>query len=638
MAEIFLARSVTGAGVERMVVLKRVLRHAAMDETLVKLFVQEARLAAQLQHPNVVQVYDVGKLGSSYFFSMEYVHGETVRDLLLYARHQNVRLPIATVMTIAAGAAAGLHHAHDRRGMHGRPLDIVHSDVSPSNLMITREGVVKVVDFGIAKAEHQQAEVERPMQGKLCYMSPEQVRSQPLDRRSDLFSLGIVLWELLTLQGLYRAESDFNVMDQIINHPPPAPSQLRPDVPLDIDEIVLRLLAKNPANRYQTAADLLDAIEGAAMRMSTLLSTASVARQMREWFGVKPEPWIEQTVGGSIKRVVVNAEPVPKDLGQTIAGPIGGIDEVLDTMPPTQTKPPTHEGGPSWDRPTIEDLESIRDRLFREVRERKSPQPEPQGVIVDSRQARDDAPPPPAPMHPPQSTWQQPMGHQPMGHQPPVWQQPVAPPSAPWKQPGGPTSIPRAPVPHRTLAAEDRRSAVPMVLLAIVITGGIGIGGFALLWKTLAPSKATRSDAGASVSDSLARAPATGLPTPPIAPPVDAGVAPNGAELAGGGSATTTTTTTQPAKAKSTKSIATLFAAQDYAGTVSACLEGPPANMHRASCAIAACGVRDAPHAKRWLDSAPASERPGIIHKCGERGVSLAPLTDKPAHCDTCLE
>ena len=152
MAEIFLARGVGTTGLERYCVLKRILRNRAADVHFVRMFLDEARLAAQLNHPNVAQVYDIGKLSDSYFFTMEYVHGETVRALLQRARSLRRELPVGAVLTIMAGAAAGLHHAHDRLGLDGRPLGIVHRDVSPSNLMVSYEGGVKLVDFGVAKA------------------------------------------------------------------------------------------------------------------------------------------------------------------------------------------------------------------------------------------------------------------------------------------------------------------------------------------------------------------------------------------------------------------------------------------------------------------------------------------------------
>jgi len=498
MAEIFLARNKTGAGVERLVVLKRVLRHVAQDPQLVELFIAEARLAAQLQHPNVVQVYDVGKLGSSYFISMEYVHGETVRDLLLAARHHGMPLPVAAVMTIAAGAAAGLQHAHERRGVNGKLLNIVHADISPSNLMITREGMVKIVDFGIAKAEHHQHDVERSVQGKLCYMSPEQVRSRPLDKRSDLFSLGIVLWELLTLRGLFRGESDFNVMDAIINNPPPAPSKVRPDVPREVDELVLKLLAKDPAQRFQSSGELLDAIEVAAVRLSMLLSTTSVGRQMRELFGEKPEPWIEETVGGSVKRVVVDSEPVPDLWGQTIAGP---VDDLLDTLKPSTTRPPT-DGAAAWDNPTTldpprtlpphaaatasgyapphtkESLEGMRDRLFREAQERKTPQSS--AIQAEARRVE------PSPAPAPSVSKTMPGTAAPI---PTTRPQPAPAPAA-------------LPFPRRGFGHEEKKSPVPLILLAILITLGIGGGAFALLWKTqLADSTSSKRDAGVSTTD-----------------------------------------------------------------------------------------------------------------------------------------
>src|SRR5690349_4199388 len=152
MAEIFLARGVSTTGVERYCVLKRILRNRANDVSFVRMFLDEARLAAQLQHPHVAQLYDIGKLGDSYFFTMEYVHGEPVRSIAQRARSLRRELPLGVVLTIVAGAAAGLHHAHERIGVDGRPLAIVHRDVSPSNLMVSYEGTVKVVDFGVAKA------------------------------------------------------------------------------------------------------------------------------------------------------------------------------------------------------------------------------------------------------------------------------------------------------------------------------------------------------------------------------------------------------------------------------------------------------------------------------------------------------
>ena len=187
MAEIFLARGASTGGVERYVVLKRIIRDKANDTHFVQMFVEEARLAAQLQHANIAQVYDIGKLGDSFFFTMEYVHGETVRGLLQRARSLRREIPLGLILTVIAGTASGLHHAHQRIGIDGRPLGIVHRDVSPSNLMISYDGSVKVVDFGVAKAENRAQETRSgAVKGKISYLSPEQCRGAPVDRRSDL--------------------------------------------------------------------------------------------------------------------------------------------------------------------------------------------------------------------------------------------------------------------------------------------------------------------------------------------------------------------------------------------------------------------------------------------------------------------
>jgi serine/threonine protein kinase len=386
MAEIFIARHATGAGVERIVVLKRILPHCADDTELVRMFIHEARLAAQLQHPNVAQVYDVGKLGSSYFFTMEYVHGETVRDLTLLARGMRQRIPFGTVLSIAAGAAAGLHHAHERRGIDGKPLGIVHSDVSPSNLLISREGIVKLVDFGIARAAGSSANTSGSVRGKISYLSPEQCHSShEIDRRSDLFSLGIVLWELVTLQGLYRRSSDFENMSAIESEAALPPSQFRKDVPPEIDELIMKLLAKRPEDRFQTAGELLERIEATAMTLRTPLSIAGLARTMLEWFGDRPEPWLEQTRAGGGKRLVVSSEPVPAKIVKTLGAP---VDDELNTLEPATPIPADVSGDTIPDSPSAESLEQLRDRLFREAKQRKTPipPPEPREDPEDSRE------------------------------------------------------------------------------------------------------------------------------------------------------------------------------------------------------------------------------------------------------------
>jgi serine/threonine protein kinase len=322
MAELYLARVASVAGVQRYVVMKRVLRDHASDIRFLRMFLDEARLAAQLQHPNIAQVHDVGKLGDSYFFTMEYVHGETVRALLHRAHEMRRSPPLGSVLAVVAGAAAGLHHAHERIGVDGRPLGIVHRDVSPSNLMVGYDGSVKLVDFGVAKAEDRETK-SGAVKGKIAYLSPEQARGQKLDRRSDLFSLGIVMWEMVTTERLYPGSSDYETMSRIISEPTPPPSSRRRDVPPALDALVLRALAKSPDERFQTAEEITNAIEDVAVQTGSSLSAASLARFVRELFGQPPEPWL--TLAAPERRaevVTVTAEPIPAELSIPLNDPV----------------------------------------------------------------------------------------------------------------------------------------------------------------------------------------------------------------------------------------------------------------------------------------------------------------------------
>ncbi len=320
MAEIFLARA-NLAGVQRYVVLKRVLQHRAENTHFVQMFLDEARLSAQLQHANIAQVHDIGIAGSSFFFTMEYVHGVSLSVLVRTVTGKGAVIPIPHVLTTIAGAGVGLHYAHEKLGLDGKPLGIVHRDVSPSNLMITYEGTVKVVDFGIAKAAHRNADTQLgTVKGKLSYMSPEQCRGIELDRRSDLFSLGIVMWEMLTGTRLFKRETEYDHMEAIVLGPTPPPSSVRDDVPPELDAIVLKLLAKSPADRYQTAEELVEAIEGYAMMTSAMLSTTALGKFVREQCGRRPEPWLAVSASEDHEVLTVST-PVPRLEGETITVP-----------------------------------------------------------------------------------------------------------------------------------------------------------------------------------------------------------------------------------------------------------------------------------------------------------------------------
>jgi serine/threonine protein kinase len=292
MAEVYVARTSGLHGFARHVVVKRIRPELASDPRFVRMFLDEARLAACLHHHNVVQVYDVGQDHGDYFFAMEYVHGEDLRQILAEVSKRRERLGIGHALAIAQAAASGLHYAHDRAGDDGRPLHIVHRDVSPSNVLVGYDGGVKLVDFGIAKAAIGAAETQTgTLKGKASYLSPEQVRGVPVDRRSDVFSLGILLFELTTTTRLFAAPTDFEIMRQIVAGDVPRPGAVVAGYPPALERIVLRALAVRPDDRQATAGELLHDLEAFASRAGLTMSPAALGRWMFELFGARPEPW-----------------------------------------------------------------------------------------------------------------------------------------------------------------------------------------------------------------------------------------------------------------------------------------------------------------------------------------------------------
>src|SRR3954468_13791247 len=254
MAEIFLARVEGMRGFEKLVVVKRLLPQYVHNQNLVRMFLDEARLMATLNHPNITQVHDVGEARGSYFFAMEYVHGEDLRRILRASSQKGEPLPIDISVGIIADAAAGLHHAHEKRGSDGAPLEIVHRDVSPSNVLVSFDGAVKLTDFGVAKWALQASHTRQgTLKGKCAYMAPEQCRGEPVDARSDVFALGILLYELSTGTRLFQGASDFQILNQIVKEPIVPPSERRPGYPAALEPIVMRALERPPERRHADA-------------------------------------------------------------------------------------------------------------------------------------------------------------------------------------------------------------------------------------------------------------------------------------------------------------------------------------------------------------------------------------------------
>ena len=257
MAEIFLARQSGVEGFEKLVVLKRIRPHLGDKKSFVKMFLNEAKLAAQLTHPNIVQIYDLGKIGDSYFIAMEYVFGRDMRRVMPKAEALGIAFPLVYALKIASQACEGLYYAHQRVDNYGTSLGIVHRDVTPENVIVSFDGTVKILDFGIAKAANQVEHTRAgDIKGKLSYMSPEQCMGKPLDHRSDIFSLGVVLYEWVTGFKLFTGESDIAVLKSITDGKIYRPSYFKSDVPEAVEAILMRALEKDVAKRYQTAWEM----------------------------------------------------------------------------------------------------------------------------------------------------------------------------------------------------------------------------------------------------------------------------------------------------------------------------------------------------------------------------------------------
>lgn len=292
MAEIFLARAHGIEGFEKAAVVKRLRPEIAADDDCVRMFLDEARLLATLQHSNIVHVYDVGALGGSYFFSMELLHGEDLRAIVKRSWRAGADLPLEHSIFIIMCTLAGLHYAHQKTGPDGRSLHIVHRDVSPSNIFVTFDGDVKLLDFGIAKTATQSSQTRAGvLKGKLRYMSPEQCTGQPVDRRSDVFAAAIVLWELTTGHKLFSGKNDFEILKRIIEMDIPTPSSVRPGYPAELERIVMKGLARHLDDRYPSAQAMQVDLEAFAREERLATSSLALAGLMQKLFADRIEAW-----------------------------------------------------------------------------------------------------------------------------------------------------------------------------------------------------------------------------------------------------------------------------------------------------------------------------------------------------------
>lgn len=285
MAEIFLARALGAEGFQKEVVIKRILPSFSDDEAFVKMFIDEARISARLHHPNIVQIYDFDKIEDCYYIAMEYVEGRDLRKIMDQGIKVGKPIPVLVAVHIAAEISAALKYAHTRKDETGKPLNIVHRDVSPHNILISYAGEVKLTDFGIAKAAARSTKTRAgTVKGKCGYMSPEQAKGKELDGRSDMFALCTILAEMLTRKKVFEGDTDFEILSKVLHEEVPPPSSINPDVPRELDEIVLRGLRKNRDERYPDMATLEKELRAFELRHAKDVDEWAVGPYLQEIF------------------------------------------------------------------------------------------------------------------------------------------------------------------------------------------------------------------------------------------------------------------------------------------------------------------------------------------------------------------
>jgi hypothetical protein len=285
MAEVWRGKTFGEQGFEKLVAIKRILPNIAEDDEFITMFIDEAKITVQLTHANVAQVFDLGKIGDSYFIAMEYIAGRDMRAIFDRGRKKGEPAPIPMVCFMIGKMCEGLDYAHRKKDSAGQDLNIVHRDVSPQNCLISFEGEVKVIDFGIAKAANKATKTQAGiLKGKFGYMSPEQVRGMPLDQRSDVFACGVVLYEMLTGERLFVGDSDFSVLEKVRQVDILPPTSYNKRIPEGLEQIVLKALAKDPEERYTYASDIADALQRFLLTSESVFSRKDLMQYMKSTF------------------------------------------------------------------------------------------------------------------------------------------------------------------------------------------------------------------------------------------------------------------------------------------------------------------------------------------------------------------
>jgi TonB family protein len=325
MAEVWKARMRGVEGFQKTVAIKKILPHMGDNADFVSMFIDEAKLAAQLSHPNIIHIYDLGKIGRDYYIAMEYVEGKDLRSILNAARRRSLSLPLGLALLIAARLASALDYAHRKRDFDDRELGLVHRDVSPQNVLITFEGDIKLCDFGIAKAVSKANQTQMgALKGKLQYMSPEQAWGKNVDARSDIFSLGAILFEMLTGERLFPGDSEMSILEAVRDGRTRRARSVLPSVPPEVDELVEKALAQDPAQRYQSASEMQGRIETVLHGLKPMPSHTDLAAYMHRLLSTD----------------AANAAHAAHAVDAAVPEPLGAMIPELPELPPPPPMPP----------------------------------------------------------------------------------------------------------------------------------------------------------------------------------------------------------------------------------------------------------------------------------------------------------
>lgn len=345
MGQLYLARN-RAEGFQKLVVVKMLLAHLSRDQGFMAMFLDEARIAAQLNHPHICQIFELGEHGGTHYLAMEYVPGVDLRSLQQHVSERGLQLPPALACRVVSDAAAALHYAHELTDDTGRPLGLIHRDVSPSNVLVSFEGAVKLIDFGIAKAAGRATDTASgQLKGKFAYMSPEQAEGDPLDPRSDVYALGLVLHELLTGHRVLQRDSDLATLKAAREAAIAPPSTLNSTCPADLDPVVMRALARRPEDRYATASQLALALEDWILRSQQPASPTHLAAFLRtaypdykERSRVRGESTPVSGLDGTLVRTPTGESPKPSGFTRTFLTP--ERSSVPPPATPAQGAPP----------------------------------------------------------------------------------------------------------------------------------------------------------------------------------------------------------------------------------------------------------------------------------------------------------